>query len=133
MRLLAREICDAHTDILVTNAQYAEPYVYYLTALRPAPLIVGLNHGHPHAYTSHLLDWAICWTKHSLMDSLSNASLVKGGLDLASSDDARRSSREEFGLPAGALVLISTGRPHKFQYQGFWRAVADILQAHKDT
>ena len=125
---LGQEIYNARLDILITNIQCYDPYIYFLTALKPTPIIISLNHGRPYVYTSFLPDLHICWTKHSLMDSMGNCRLVKGGIEFPKIMSHSPYRKEDFSLKKDDIVLISTGRPHKFQNKTFWKEIANILR-----
>lgn len=127
---LARAIAVVKPHILVTSAALADFDQYFVTTLRPAPFVLGLVQGPPPQFAPPTLDWCIAFTKHPFMDSPVNCSLVELKLDYSPPDAGNAHSRETFGLPDDACVLISGGRYPKFQSHEFWQSIADLLSDH---
>lgn len=129
----ARSIYETAPDILVTNAALADFRHFYIAALRPAPLVVGLCQGPPPQYIAPSFDWSISWTKHPMMDCPTNCTLVKGELALAERKINTKEAKSSFGIPANGLVVMSCGRPFKFQDQGIWISMLNVLRNHPDA
>jgi hypothetical protein len=125
-RLLAVSsmIHEAKADILITSAGLASFEHYFITTLRPAPC-----HNRPIAGTCSavctwpLLDWAVVWSIHPLIDCPVSGTrvIMAGGLPLRSEISTYKPS--ELGIPDSALVIASAGRHVKFQDPAFWRAI----------
>lgn len=130
---LAGKIRDSQPHILITNAALADFSQYFITTLRPAPIVMGLVQGPPAQFAPPALDWCIAWTKHPLMDCPVNCSWVEIKLDYQSQDFGEAYSREALLLPDDACVLMSGGRHAKFQSQEFWQAIADLLALHPNA
>jgi predicted O-linked N-acetylglucosamine transferase (SPINDLY family) len=133
LHAIAKSIYEASPDILVTNAALADFRHFYITALRPAPLVVGLCQGPPPQYIAPSFDWSISWTKHPMMDCPTNCTLVDGAAALPERTIGTTEAKSKFGIPENELVVMSCGRPFKFQDQGTWISVLDALRAHPDT
>lgn len=130
---LAGKIRESRPHLLVTSAALADFGHYFVTALRPAPLVVGLLQGPPPQFAPPSLDWAIAWTKHPLMECPVGCSLVELKLDWPGRDELRPAARAELGVPEGACLLLSGGRHAKFQDASHWRAVGEVLAAHPEV
>jgi glycosyltransferase involved in cell wall biosynthesis len=131
---IGREIQERDVDVLVTSAGVADFAHYFITRLCPGVANISLIQGPPPQFASPAADWGVSWTKHPILDSPVGASLVKMELEYLSREDILPAKREDFNLPADALVLLSAGRHVKFQDEPYWRAILDVLgsapQAH---
>lgn len=129
---VARQIREKEIDILVACAGLVDYSHYFLCALRPSPVVLGFVQGPPAQFAPPMLDWCISWSKHPLMDTPVNCSLIswKGSDVLAISNTL---SRADFDLPADACVILSGGRIEKFQNIDHWIAVKEILNKHPDA
>jgi hypothetical protein len=130
---IARKIYESGQHLLVTSAGLASFDHYFITSLRPAPTQIGLVQGPPPQFAPPLLDWCIAWSKHPLMDTPVNCSLVELKLSRPERGGVEAYSRGELGLPERACVLLSGGRHAKFQEPEFWKAMADVLSAHPEA
>jgi hypothetical protein len=130
---LARAIHEQQPHLLVTSAALADFDHYFITTLRPAPFILGLVQGPPPQFAPPILDWAIAWSKHPLMDTPVNCSFVEPTFAWPSAGEVEARSREELGVPASACVLMSGGRFPKFQDREQWKAVGELLVAHPNA
>lgn len=129
---IARQIYDFEPDVLITNVLLAHLEHYFIASLRPAPCIVGLLQGPPPQFAAPSLDWCISWSKHPLIDSPCDCSLVHLGLDLPDRSFVKPYSREDLELPQNSQILMSAGRYVKFQERSFWEAILDILSRFPD-
>ena len=127
---LARKVHDARPHILVMSAALADAEHYFITSLRPAPIVIGLIQGPTQQFTPPTLDWGIVWSRHPLIDSPVNCSHVRLMLDWPINKDVTPYSRSDLGLSEDACVLLSGGRFPKFQEPAFWRAIANVLAVH---
>lgn len=125
---VARTISDARPDLLVASAALAEFQHYFITALRPAPFVVGLVQGPPQQFAPPALDYGIVWSKHPLIDCPVNCSWIPLRGDLPVRGEITPYDRRELGIPEQAFVIASAGRYVKFQEPAFWRAVVDLLR-----
>ena len=129
----ARSIYETRPDILVTNAALADFRHFYITALRPAPLVVGLCQGPPPQFVAPSFDWSISWTRHPMMDCPTNCTLVNGAVALPERTISTKEAKSRFGIPENDLVIMSCGRPFKFQNQDMWSSILNVLRAHPHT
>jgi len=130
---LARLIYESDPDILITNAALADLRHYFITSLRPAPLIVGLCQGPPPQFIAPDFNWSISWTKHPMIDCPTDCSLVNGGAVLPERQYSREEAKSFFGMPQENLVVMSCGRPQKFQDLDFWNEIIKLLQSYPDV
>ena len=126
---VGEKIYNYKPDVLVTSALLAEFGHYFITCLRPAPIIVGLLQGPPPQFTAPCLDWSISWSKHPLIDCPCDCSLVQMGLDLPDTDSITPYKKKDFDIPEDSQILLSAGRHEKFQSVDFWKSVLSILSA----
>ena len=127
---VARRIYKARADILVTSAALATFDHYFVTALRPAPITIGLVQGPPPQFTPLNLDWGIAWSRHPLMDCPVGCSWVSMEGDLPARSEIEPYDRRELNIPDNAFIVVSAGRYVKFQEPAFWRAIIDLLKQH---
>ncbi len=122
----ARQITEFSPDILITSAALADFEHYFIVALRPAPLVVGLLQGPPQQFVAPCLDWAISWSQHPLIDSPVGTSLVKIGITLPTPPETIL-DRTSFGIPQNAVILMSAGRHFKYQHKDLWQNLIALL------
>ena len=130
---LAASIYNFNPDILVTTAALADFKHYFITELRPAPLIIGLCQGPPPQFIAPSFDWSISWTKHPLIDCPTNCSLVAGGVVLPTRKYSSAEAKAFMNIPEHNLVLMSCGRLEKFQDQNFLQAVLEVVRLHQNV
>jgi glycosyltransferase involved in cell wall biosynthesis len=130
---LAKTIYEFSPHVLLTSAALADYRHYFITSLRPAPICIGLVQGPPAQFAPPILDWCIAWTKHPLMDCPVDCSWVEIKIDYPMERFSGAHSRKSLGLPEDCLVLLSAGRPTKFQSQEFWQAIGEILKDYPDV
>lgn len=129
----AKSIYETAPDILVTNAALADFRHFYITALRPAPLVIGLCQGPPPQYIAPSFDWSISWTKHPMMDCPTNCTLVNGSVELPERKINAKEAKSSFEIPENDLVVMSCGRHFKFQDQDTWVSILDALRTHPNA
>lgn len=128
----AKQIAKFNPDILITSAALADFEHYFIAALRPAPLVVGLLQGPPQQFVSPNLDWAISWSQHPLIDSPVGTSLVRIGITLPP-PPKNKMDRAFFNIPPNAVILMSAGRHFKFQDPGFWQNIIALLHSNSTS
>jgi glycosyltransferase involved in cell wall biosynthesis len=124
---VGRQIYNYKPDILITSALLAEFEHYFIACLRPAHITVGLLQGPPPQFTAPCLDWSISWSKHPLIDSPCNCSLVNIGLHLPDIDSVTPYAKRDLNIPDDSQILLSAGRYVKFQNVDFWKTIVNIL------
>jgi glycosyltransferase involved in cell wall biosynthesis len=132
LRATASQIFDYQPDILITSAILAEFEHYFIASLQPAPLIVGLIQGPPQQFASPDMDWGISWSKHPLIDTPCDGSLVRIGLDLPKRKTITPYRKSDFNIPDECRVIMSGGRYVKFENKDFWKAILEILSRYPD-
>ncbi len=130
---VAQSIYDAAPDVLVSSAALHGFEHYFITSLRPAPVVVGLVQGPPQQFAPPLLDWGIAWSKRPLMDSPVDCSPFKMAHDLPKRSEIVPHKRSELEVPEDACVLVTAGRHVKFQEPKFWQAMIDLLSDHPES
>lgn len=130
---LSRSIFESNHDILITSAALADFRHYFIAAMKPTSLVIGLCQGPPPQYIAPGFDHAISWTKHPLIDCPVNCSLVKGATVLPGRKISVEESKSLFGIPQNNLVLMSCGRLQKFQDIEMWLSILDMLRTHTDV
>lgn len=126
----ARQIKDYNPDILITSVAIANYKQYFMASLRPAPLTVALLQGPPEQFVSPFFDHAVSWSKHPLIDSPIDTSLVKFGVPLPEKSSEANGKRASLGLSEDAVVLMSAGRHVKFQNQEYWQAIVRLMESY---
>lgn len=130
---VSRQIREYSPDILVTSAALADFGHYFIAMTRPAPLVVSLLQGPPPQFTSPAFDYAISWSKHPMIDSPVDTSLVNIGIDLPDCPKEGLPSKESLGVPEEAVVMVSAGRHPKFQDKDFWHVILTLLERHPEV
>jgi hypothetical protein len=130
---LACQIRETKPDIMIATAALADFSQYFMTTLRPAPIVMGLVQGPPQQFAPPVLDWCIAWSKHPLMDCPVNCSRVEMNLDYPRQDVAESYNRKTLHLPSNACILMSAGRHSKFQSREFWQSISDLLDQHPNA
>ena len=130
---VARMIEEAQPDILVTSAALATFDHYFITSLRPAPVVIGLVQGPPQQFAPLALDWGIAWNNGPLMDCPVSCSPFHMEQHLPNREMIEPSKKSEFDLPEQSCLIASAGRYVKFQKPEFWKAIIDILNDHSET
>lgn len=127
---VASRIFESRPHLLLTSAALADFSQAFITALRPAPLTVGLVQGPPQQFAPPWLDWCIAWSKHPMMDTPVNCSLVEMQLEWAAAGPVTRYEPAQLGLPDGAFVMMSAGRRAKFQDSQVWQTIGSLLERY---
>jgi glycosyltransferase involved in cell wall biosynthesis len=134
-RLLAvgRMIAASAPDVLITSAALADFEHYFITSLRPAPVVVGFVQGPPAQFAPPSLDWGIAWNTRPLMDCPVSCSPVHMEEQLPDRSRIIPYEKSEFDLPENACIITSAGRHVKFQDLDFWKAIIDLLGDHPEA
>lgn len=123
-----RQIDNANLDLLVTSAALADFSHFFVSCLKPAPLLIGLIQGPPSRFASPFFDWCISWSQHPQIDTPVDCSLVNfSRLDPTRVTESSL-TRDDIGVPESACILISSGRLAKFQDVRQWQIVSEILK-----
>lgn len=130
---ISGKIADFHPDLLVTTAALADYAHYFLACVCTAPARIALVYGPPEQYVPPNFDWAITATKHPLIDSPCNCTLVPIEADLPDRSTISAYPRAEFGIPDDAPLVVIVGRPEKFLSREYWQMLSDILLANKSA
>ena len=127
---LASKIYGSRPHLLLTSAALADFSHAFLTALHPAALVVGLVQGPPPQFAPPWLDWCISWSRHPLLDTPVDCSHVEIKLNWAADETIEHFARARLDLPPDAFVLMSAGRPAKFQDPSVWQMIGRLLERH---
>ncbi|MCP5064713.1 MAG: glycosyltransferase [Ignavibacteriae bacterium] len=129
LKSVANNIFNDKIEILVTSAALADFEHYFITSFKPSPIIIGLAQGPPPQFLSiNHMDWAISWTKHPILDSPVNCYHIPLEMDFSNFKKVEVDAKEELGIPETGIILMSGGRPAKFQNKLFWRSISKLLQ-----
>lgn len=120
-------------DILVTTAGLADFNHYFVTALRPAPVVIGLCQGPPPQFVAPDFDWSISWFKSLQIECPVDCSFVPLRLDLPSRQFSREEAKFNLKISPERLVIMVSGRPFKLQDVGFLKSLVDIVQTQPDA
>ncbi len=100
---------------------------YFISSFKPAPIMLGLLQGPPPQFISSLLDWAISWSYHPLIDSPVPTKYVKLQMELPNKNDIVLRTKQFFGLPEKSQIILSGGRYVKFQDIQYVESLLNIL------
>lgn len=126
----AQHINEFSPHILVTTAVLTDYAQYFISMLVSVSVRIGLCYGPPAQYIAPTLDWVISPSIHPLLDSPCNGSLVNLEQELPSCAMVSAYSRQDLVIPPDSVVILSAGRPAKFQNREFWKAIVNILEVY---
>lgn len=126
-KAMAHQIHALNIDILLFNLQFAFIHMYYLATYNPAPIMIALIYGTPYMFSSALMDWNIGWIKPVTVDGIGPSSLISAGMDLSEIDSTPVCTRQQLDIPADQLVLMTIGRPLKYNCKEYFQAILDLL------
>lgn len=126
----AAAIRESRPHLLITTAALADYGHYFIRALQPAPVTIGLCYGPPAQFSPPDLDWVISATMHPLIDNPCDGSLVPIEADPPDPREALEYMRADFGIPDDAVVIVCAGRPEKLQNEAYWSALLRVLREH---
>ncbi|WP_158284501.1 glycosyltransferase [Azospirillum sp. TSO35-2] len=122
---LSRKIVAQEIDVLVPLGQMGLSFL--VAGLRPAPLIVGLDLGNPHVYSSPALDHIISPSMHRhTMEQLCDATQVRGVYTAHSEVPPPPLSRAAIGAGPDEIVVMTSGSAEKFLDTGFLRTLGEV-------
>lgn len=125
---VANKIKEKKIFLLVTSAALSLFNHYFITSLKPAPIILGLSQGPPPQFIPQNIDWSIAWTYHPLIDSPVPTSHVKLQIDLPNKCDIALKTKEFYGMPEDSLAVYAGGRHVKFQDQEYINSLLNIIR-----
>lgn len=130
---LANAIHAWQPDILVTTAGLADFNHYFVTSLRPAPLVIGLCQGPPPQFIGPDFDWSISWFKLLQIECPVDCTFVPLRLDLPLRRYVREEAKADLKIAPERQVIMVSGRPFKLQDADFLQALVDIVASHPDA
>jgi glycosyltransferase involved in cell wall biosynthesis len=119
--------------LLVTAAALADYAHYFLACTRPAPVRLGLVYGPPEQYVPPGFDWVVTATRHPLIDSPSDGTLVPIEVELSDRRSIDAASRAEFAVPETSVLIMIVGRSEKLIDRAYWVALSDLLSRHANA
>jgi len=109
---LAKTIHAQEVDVVVFQSQ--APNYFVSALLRPAPIVLGFDHGNPHVYVSTALDHAVSAVpRFAVEHSVDSICLPPCFLNQEITDTAPI-SRESIDVPKEAPLIVTSGLPTKF-------------------
>lgn len=120
-------------DILVTTAGLADFSHYFVTALQPAPVVVGLCQGPPPQFVAPDFDWSISWFKSLQIECPGNCSFVPLRLDLPVRLQPREEAKVDLDIAPERIVVMVSGRPFKLQDADFLWNLVELVESHSDA
>ena len=130
---LSKLIYEFNPDILIPSAALADLKHFFITALQPAPIIIGFCSAHPPQFVAPNFDWTITWFRSTLIECPTNCTLVDLRLDLPDREYSRDKAKSFFGISRENLVVMTCGRLPKLQDVGFLKALVDLVSSHSNV
>lgn len=125
-------IYDFEPDILITSAGLGTFQSYFITCLKPAPVVISFNQGPSPQFSWHTFDHSISWFQTNISDCPADCSYVPLEFDWPANEGVPATPRSSQDIPAAATVIVSGGRWPKFQEPHFWRAMIELLRERAD-
>lgn len=125
---LAQSIEADRIDILLDMAALADYKRYFITCLKPAPVVAGFVLGPPAQFAPPELDFCVSATRHTLMETPVDCELIPSEYTMPDLSEIQPYQRSMFDIPDGVFLLASSGRHVKFQDAGYWKAIKEILE-----
>jgi acetyltransferase-like isoleucine patch superfamily enzyme len=116
-------------DVLVTYAMYTVPYLHFLCAMKPAPVLVKDCLQQPEF--SDLPDATIHHTRQTMKGDKGYCRLLPARYPKPEKYQAFK--KYEFNIPDTAPVFASIGRPGKFRQSMFKKAIEELLEYIPDA
>jgi predicted O-linked N-acetylglucosamine transferase (SPINDLY family) len=125
---LTQNIVQDEIDILVFQTTYWVPQYNFISCLRPAFFQTAVEHQQPE-FSKHM-DLVFATRKGSL-DSVSRTA----GFPMVQSRESSEPphSREEFGIPEDAVLLVSANREVRYAKKPFWKEIAQVMERHPNV
>lgn len=113
--MLAANLREYEIDVMIPIGQFG--INFFLAALRPAPVIIGLDVGNPHGYSSAALDHVIVSLggHRYTMEEECDASQVYGAYTAFTGFDHQAIDRTSLGIAPDEIVVMTSGSAAKFQ------------------
>jgi glycosyltransferase involved in cell wall biosynthesis len=124
---LARKINDFNPDLIITDVALRNFDQYFLTLVLSKKKILCLNQGPPPQFVPPHVNWNIAWTKHPLIDSPVDGSLVPLEFEIFDGNEIHEFQKSELGIPDDSFVIVCAGRLQKFQNLDFWNFIGKVL------
>lgn len=134
---LAEQISNAAIDIVVFQSQMA---MFYVTALlRPAPLILGFDHGDPGVYSSTALDYTLTAVPRFTVEHMTNSiALPPAYLADMVAESPPAIGRHALNIPNDAILLMTSGFLAKFDKNvasipQYFEMMNEVMLSHPNT
>lgn len=128
---ITKNINEFGPHILVGNAILTDFYDYFVSALKPAPINIGLLAGPLPLYDSPYMDWTIALFKKMRIESLTNSTYIP--LEVELPQNIERYSKRELGFTEESILIASAARSAKFQNIEYWKSIIELLQEYHNA
>lgn len=123
---MVRRIREREIDVLVVAGQYGLNFL--IAAMRPAPLVVGLDSGHPHTYSSPALDHIIVPSgPRHVMEAYCDASAVLGSYTKFTEVPPRPVDRAALQAAPDDVVIMTSGADNKFRSPAYLQMLGEVV------
>jgi hypothetical protein len=126
---VADRIADDEIDVLILLCQF--PSHFLLAALRPAPILLGLNCAVADTNSSIALDGLLSGLRQTLSESLCDATLTTPSYTALAGRAVAPTPRASLELPLHGPLIVTSGRRWKFADPRFWSTVQSALRARE--
>lgn len=125
-RSLSLKISEQKIDILVPLGQMGVSFL--VAGLRPAPLMVGLDLGHPHVYSSAALDHVLNPSppRHN-MEQLCDSTQLQSIYTAYNPAPPQPLARAAIGAGKTDVVVMTSGSGSKFENESFLKCLGDVV------
>lgn len=130
---LANKIYDYNPDLIVSDVALRDfdHYLFSLVVSNYKQLC--FNQGPPPQFIPPHVNWNISWTKHPLIDSPVDGSLIPLEFESFAVDKITSKTKSELNVPEDSVLIVAAGRTQKFQNTDFWNCVGKILKQSKNA
>jgi len=131
IEFLAKSIVSDEIDILFFQTVYFVPQFNFLSCLHTTPFQAGGSHQQPEL--SRELD-CVDSPKSFLPYQVTDCIPLFAPMNM--DDSLPAYDRKEFGIPADAVIMISSNRAIKYHNEankGFWKGIEAVLERHKNV
>ena len=129
VKRVADRIVDDEIDVLILLCQF--PSHFLLAALRPAPLLLGLNCAVADTNSSIALDGLLSGLRQTLSESLCDATLTTPSYTALAGKAVTPNPRASLEIPLEAPLVVTSGRRWKFADPRFWTTLQSALRARE--
>jgi len=123
---IVKKMHNLKPHIFITTAALANFEHFFISALNPAPIRIGFIFANPAQFIPPSFDFGIGWIKHIILDS--PVPCLDCGFTYVTDPKLSMVSRQEFGIPDDAIVIISAGRYPKFQSEEFLKLIFESMK-----